>query len=374
MTRIAVLPDFVEERWPSMDLCADQLLAHAPPGILLARCCPPWQRRFERLPVFGRKSAAFNADRLWNRFRNYPRFARSIANSFDAFHIVDHTYAQLANHLPPARTGVFCHDLDAFRCLIQPEQEPRPKWFRRFAQRILDGLQRTAVVFYTTEHTRSELLRFQLVKAERLVQVPLGVASEFTAIPTGHRPPWLAALAGHDWVLHVGSCIPRKRIDVLLDVVAALRTLRPKLRLLKIGGTFTPTQEQQLDTLNLRGVLHHVTGVSREDLAAAYRAAPLVLMTSEAEGFGLPAAEALACGTPVLASDIPPLREAGGAAAHYAPVGDVAAWVSAARALLETPGPAAPRRAHAAQFSWTEHAQIVSRTYERLVAGFAGPA
>ena len=50
----------------------------------------------------------------------------------------------------------------------------------------------------------------------------------------------------------------------------------------------------------------------RATLAAIYRRASLVLVPSEAEGFGLPVAEALACGVPLLASDIPVLREVGG--------------------------------------------------------------
>ncbi len=73
----------------------------------------------------------------------------------------------------------------------------------------------------------------------------------------------------------------------------------------------------------------------RATLAAVYRRAALAFQPSDAEGFGLPVAEALACGTPVLASDIPVLREVGGAAASYAPVGDADAWSEAALALLD---------------------------------------
>ena len=76
-------------------------------------------------------------------------------------------------------------------------------------------------------------------------------------------------------------------------------------------------------------------------LAAVYRRAALVLQPSEAEGFGLPVAEALACGTPVLASDLAVLREVGGEAAVYRAVGDVPAWSDGrARAPRRTPSPA----------------------------------
>ena len=75
-------------------------------------------------------AAAFNADRLLNRFVHFPRYARRAVPRFGLFHVADHTYAQLVHALPAGRTGVYCHDLDAFRCLLDPAADPRPRWFR----------------------------------------------------------------------------------------------------------------------------------------------------------------------------------------------------------------------------------------------------
>src|SRR5260370_23004701 len=63
-------------------------------------------------------------------------------------------------------------------------------------------------------------------------------------------------------------------------------------------------------------------------MAAAYRRASCVLLPSDSEGFGLPLLEAMACGTPVVASDLAVLREVGGGAACYSPVGDIDAWLN----------------------------------------------
>jgi glycosyltransferase involved in cell wall biosynthesis len=171
--------------------------------------------------------------------------------------------------------------------------------------------------------------------------------------------------------MHVGSCIPRKRIDLLLEIVAAVRRLRPEARLVKAGGNWTAAQRQQIDRLGLGGVVEHRPNLSRPALAELYRSAELVLVPSEQEGFGIPVIEALACGTPVLASDLPTLREAGGEAAHYLPVGDVAAWSDFVIAALERNVPLAPRearKAQAARFTWESHARIIADAYCRLAA------
>jgi glycosyltransferase involved in cell wall biosynthesis len=110
-------------------------------------------------------------------------------------------------------------------------------------------------------------------------------------------------------------------------------------------------------------------------LAAVYRRADLLLQTSEREGFGLPVVESLACGTPVLASDLPVLREVGGGAATYRTVADVEGWAEAAARLLAErlcePERWDERRArgvsHAARFSWAEYARRMAAIYQSLV-------
>ena len=109
--------------------------------------------------------------------------------------------------------------------------------------------------------------------------------------------------------------------------------------------------------------------VDRATLAARLPACALVLLPSEREGFGLPLVESLACGTPVVASDIPVLREVGGAAASYCPVADVDAWQETilraarrARAGASCMACAAGTAgiARAAEFSWSRYTRRVA--------------
>jgi glycosyltransferase involved in cell wall biosynthesis len=315
---------------------------------------------------FGHKAAGSKPFRIFrrtlvNRLWDYPRHLRRRLHEFDLFHVVDHSYAQLVHVLPPERTGVFCHDLDTFRCLLEPARAPRPEWFRAMARRILRGLQKAAVVFHNSLETRRQIERFGLIDPQRLVHAPLGVSREFTAGSLESEEP-----PADRFLLHVGSCIRRKRIDVLLQVFAEVRTHYPDLKLVKVGGPWQPEHKELIDRLGLTASIQQYIGVDRATIARLYRQAALVLMPSEAEGFGLPVIEALACGSRVVASDLAVLREVGGRAAVYCPVADVAGWSQTVCRLLADPA-LAPQRslriAQAQRFSWAAHAEIIVKTY-----------
>jgi glycosyltransferase involved in cell wall biosynthesis len=356
-----------------MDLVAEMFLrerrAHAAAGVRAERVCPTFRRRARRLPWLGRRPTAVNVDRLLNRFWDYPRHLRRARTAFDLFHVCDHSYAHLIHALPAGGTGVFCHDLDAFRCLLEPGREPRPRWFKALARHVLRGLQRAALVFYATGAVHRQLVAHGLVDPARMVQVPYGVAPEYALSPAQSNagPPARADEA--PFLLHVGSCIPRKRVDVLLDVFAAVRARHPGIRLVQVGGQFTAGQREQIEQLGVGPKVTQIRGLERRTLALLYRQAAVVLQPSEAEGFGLPVIEALACGAAVVASDLPALREAGGAAVLYRPVADVAGWAETVCRLLDNPAAAPERTVRLAQagcFSWAAHARTIVAAYRRL--------
>src|SRR5262245_34803658 len=244
---LAVVRDFRAEGWPSMDLCADQLLAHLPavaPGVAAFDFAPPFRRRAQRFPVLGRRRVAFNADRLFNRHLTLPAVLRR-APGFDLFHVTDHTYAHVVLALPPGRAGVYCHDLDAFRCLLSPETEPRPWWFRRLARRTLRGLRAAAIVFHNSVEVGRQLVEVGLVPPDRLIHAPLGVSEEYSAID---EPP-----AAEPYLLHVGNNIPRKRLAVLIDVFDIVLRRFPGLRLVQVGGPWPADLASRIDRLAVGG-------------------------------------------------------------------------------------------------------------------------
>jgi glycosyltransferase involved in cell wall biosynthesis len=353
-------------------------------------------------------SILFNADRVLNRFWDYPRLARRIRNDFDLFHLVDHSYGQLLHQLPPERTVVTCHDLDTFQCLLNPEKEPRSVLFRAMMKRTLKGLSKAAFVTCDSVATRDELLAHKLISPDRLLVVPNGVhpscapeanpaadaeaellirgqksevrsqrslAKERESLSDSPFALFPSSSSPGPELLHVGSTIPRKRIDLLLRVFAAVRKQFPDARLIRVGGAFTADQAALADELHLLNSIVVLPHIDRDVLAAVYRRSALVLLPSEREGFGLPVVEAMACGTPVVASDLPVLREVGGDAASYCAVGEVNSWSRTIGELLlernEQSAKWAARRqrslVQASRFSWFEYAHAMTGIYEEVL-------
>ena len=188
--------------------------------------------------------------------------------------------------------------------------------FRKMMQHVLDGFRTAALVACDSAATRDELVAWDLIARDKLRVVPLGVHPTCTPEPNPAADAEARRLldggpADALNLLHVGSTIERKRIDVLLEVFAGVRKEFPRARLVRVGGPFTPAQMKLVKHFKLENAIVVLPHLSREVLAAVYRQSALVLQPSEREGFGLPVIEAMACGTPVVASDLPVLRVVG---------------------------------------------------------------
>ena len=139
------------------------------------------------------------------------------------------------------------------------------------------------------------------------------------------------------YALHVGTVEPRKNVPALL---AAWRLLRARgidpPPLVLCGGWGWKAEEirQEIETAGREGWAVHLGYVGPGELAALYAGAELVALPSFYEGFGLPAIEALQAGAPLVASDLPVLREVAGDAALYAPPDRPDLWADRISELL----------------------------------------
>ncbi|HCS65518.1 MAG TPA: glycosyltransferase family 1 protein [Cellvibrio sp.] len=165
--------------------------------------------------------------------------------------------------------------------------------------------------------------------AENVKVIPNGVdASIFKPLDTIARTPFrLITTASSDQ--------PLKGLSVLLRSIAKLRSEFPNLHLIVIGKLKENGETQkELQALNLQDVVQFKSGISNQELVEEYAQASIAVVPSLYEGFGLPAAEAMACAVPLICSDGGALPEVVGDAARLVRAGNVEDLQSALRELL----------------------------------------
>jgi alpha-1,3-rhamnosyl/mannosyltransferase len=224
----------------------------------------------------------------------------------------------------------------------------------RFRLRYL-AVHRAVRVIVPTEAVAADAEEILGIERERLAVIP-GAAPASLAPPPADEVAEVRARYGlpEHYLLWVGGLEhpdPRKRVSELARV-------ERRLPLVLVGNPGRWAKE--LPDVTLTG------DVSDHDLGAIYTGAHALTIPSEEEGFGLPAIEALACGTPVAACDAPGLRELLGDRATFVPCSDLAALVAAAESA-EHPAPASP------PWTWEDVAGATWDVYERAAAT-RGPA
>jgi glycosyltransferase involved in cell wall biosynthesis len=382
--KVALIADYVEEGWASMDLVAEMLTARLTRlhrdvvDVTLIR--PRFARPLTRFAALRESKTVFNVERALNRYLLYPLSIRRQRGKFGLFHIVDHSYAHLANYLPADRTIITCHDIDAFRAILAPSTGPRSAVFRTIASSLLKGFRRAAIVTCVSNATRDAVVEHGLRPPATTVVIANGVDSAMSPEPDlaadseaekilGRRDPDAIE------ILHVGSTEPRKRIDLVLQIFAGIARKFPKARLIRVGGGLLSEHRPMASALGIENRIVIMPFLERKVLASIYRRAAVVILPSDAEGFALPIVEAMACGRPVIASDLPVLHEVAGDAALYCPVADVSAWTQTTCALLERHDDrerVAVRTARAARFSWDTYSAKTVEVYRAVAEVAAG--
>jgi glycosyltransferase involved in cell wall biosynthesis len=289
-----------------------------------------------------------------------------------------HVVHGLVNVLPlTARCPgvVTVHDLSFVRL---------PQSFKPVKRAYLTALCRASVgraaqVLAVSRQTADDLTSLWGVEPTRIHVAPNGVDGRFAPAPPDLVAAWRAAqgLPERYW-LFVGTLEPRKNLGLLLEAFARWRqdagAAGAALQLILAGGQgwYYEAIYARVAELGLTDVVRFPGFVPDADLPNWYRGAELFIFPSRYEGFGLPALEAMACGTPVLCSDAPGVREVAGAAARQVPVDDVAAWTAALAQLADSPALrrelAAAGVAHAARFSWEHAAAVTVDAYARAAA------
>jgi glycosyltransferase involved in cell wall biosynthesis len=247
-----------------------------------------------------------------------------LARSFRADVTIAHNFTPLRG-----RSAVFLHDV-----LFQTN----PEWFTR-PERLYYGampvLAPRAEVVFTSSRTEAERIRDHNPKLRNVVPVGLSVPTALVA-STPERPP---AVTSSDFLLCVARLNIRKNLSLAVRAALDSGQLTRERPLIILGEEEGKAADVHagVSAAIADGRLQLVARASTAELAWLYENARALIFPSLDEGFGLPPIEALHFGTPVIASDIPVLRENLTRYATYADPTDPAAFAGAIREVCAGP-------------------------------------
>ncbi len=263
-----------------------------------------------------------------------------------------------------SRLIVTCFDLIPLRMPDDYLAGARRRHERKTMADLVEGLQRAEFVIVPSLETADDVSLLAGVRPSRVRVVPGAVPP--SAAPTGPVPD-------RPYVLFGGGVEPHKNAGLVIEALA--RT--PRDLGLVLTGPWSPGRGDLLQrhaaALGVADRVEFAGYVPAGRLAALRQGARAVLIPSKIEGFGLPMLEAMADGVPVLAADVPALREVGGSAAEYLSPDDPQPWAAWMASLTElgverdTMGSAG--RARAAEFSWTQTARMTRDVYREAAGG-----
>jgi glycosyltransferase involved in cell wall biosynthesis len=301
---------------------------------------------------------------LWHRL-HLPLWVELFSGRLDIFHSPDFA-------LPPvrqARTVLTVHDLSFMRV---PEcSQPR---LRAYLLRVVPpSVRRADVVLADSESTRSDVIELLDVRPDRVRVIYPGVGEGFRRVQDAEL---LADVRRRyrlpdRFVLSVGTLQPRKNLTRLIEAYAEARP-DADVKLVIAGGAgwmyegiFGRVQE-----LGLQSKVYFPGYVADDDLPALYTLADLFAFPSLYEGFGLPPLEAMACGTPVVTSNVSSLPEVVGDAALMVDPRDVDALANAMVQALGEPSLRSAMVQHglarAQGFTWSRAAEELLRLYHEV--------
>jgi glycosyltransferase involved in cell wall biosynthesis len=287
------------------------------------------------------------------------------ASNATVVHLANSWYAHV---VPLVRKPVVvtCHDLIEWEEITSGQRRVRPHrrfhtaaWFR--------GMLRSDAIICDSQATADRIAR-AAPAAQRLLRViHLGVGPQFSPGPPDRRRLHDLGVR-QPYVLYVGSEQERKNVPRLVAAIARARKIFPDLRFVKVGGHQTVSGRaallaavQQEDLGSSTVILDHV---SDPDLVTLYRGAAATALVSLREGFGFPALEAMACGSPTVVSDRDSLPEITGGSALVVDPLDV---LCIAQALMQAVDDAET----AARLRETGPSQAESFTWRRCVEAYA---
>jgi len=273
---------------------------------------------------------------LFSRYKNYKPFPRRWPTSLDLVHFTDIHLTVHARRFDVPRVATI-HDLIP---MDYGRMWPPIATYGQFIyRRSCHALRHLDAIITPSEDTRQKVISRLDRAPERVFTVPVLIPGHLSpAITPAPRDPRT--------ILSVGTSADYKNLPALLHALAA-----PELagcRLVRVGEAFTPGQAALAQKLGVASRIEHRGHVSEDGLVALLRSATVLAQPSLTEGFGMPVAEAMACGLPVVVSNGGALPEVAGRAGRVVPfrnlgsgpinLDDARDFARALAAVVEDPG------------------------------------
>ena len=282
----------------------------------------------------------FSNNRTVMRYLRYFQFPNSVrAKHADIHHVVDHGYAHLAPSLSAGKKIVTVHDLIPLLTYSGVIKTQARQSAPRLNMRSLSYLSDYDQIIAVSESTRNDLISHLDIDAKLIEVIPPIIGEQFQPLNADkiagfakqHKLPdnsyWLLVSGNEFYKNHAISLRVLKRLN---------EASKTPVRLLKTGPSsrlFT----QEVQALNLQSLVHYVYLHSIDDMPLAYNFVDCLLFPSLYEGFGMPVIEALACGTPVVASGAGALRELFPEQGNLLDPSDVEGFTTAVKNQLSSP-------------------------------------
>jgi glycosyltransferase involved in cell wall biosynthesis len=308
------------------------------------------------------------ANIIWHRLQ-VPLPADWLTGPIDLFHSPDFV-------LPPvraARSILTVHDL-AF--LLYPECADAR--LRAYLEKTVPrSVRRADYVVADSENTRNDVICLLGVPPERVTVVPGGVDPVFRPVTDPTRLSTLRRSMGLDdttpYILFIGVIEPRKNLMGLIeafDILKSRRSLPHKLVVAGRRGWLSDSTMERAERSPYRSEIIFPGFIPEADLPTLYSAAETFAFPSHYEGFGLPVLEAMACGTPVVASRASSLPEVVGDAGMQVDPDDSDHLASALELLALNPEMRADFStrgiARASTFTWEAAAEVMLDVYHKV--------
>ena len=306
------------------------------------------------------------------RYVSLPQQARRSPG--DVNHILDHGYAHLLQVLNPRATVLTVHDVIPIlggRGEIRGTKLNGRRWLSEWTARYYKRARRIIAI---SESTKSDLVENCRCVSERISVVYPGINPAFSPDQGSkkqvHRKSLGLPPLGVKLVLITGQEFYKNQITSLRVVEALRERYGGSIWLVRLGRE-DPEWNREIERSPVRSQISNLEDLASDKMAQLYNAVDCLLFPSWYEGFGLPPAEAMACGLPVVTSRVASLPEVVGDAGLMVSPSDVRGLADAVAALLDNhdfrQSQIQKGLIRARRFDWRKNADSTMAIYEEII-------